>query len=396
MPSRQLAEEMTHWFLNLEPIGKDVTADSRRRRPCRLRADLLFVADTAQHAAARDARTSCAATPARRSIARARPRPLARPSPGAPTGLTRPGCGRCRRLAGVAHGLGQAALDRIGRRARRIGRGGGPRVGRGDAAAGPSAEGAGEQGLSGRVRPMASAQAGGSFASGQRRKPVPICAAEAPSISAAAMPRASAMPPVATTGTRTASTTAGSRANRPTSSACACSDRGAAMAAGLHALRHDHLGARSLRGPCLGHGGDIGEPGDALGLQALDEVGRVEAHDEEITGRPGVQQGLALRSEVERRGVTCFARDLGPHRRGRRAPPPRPRVTRGGGSGIQRLMLKPPLLPARNSAAQSLMASGRIRSAPQAPRPPARATAMESEAGQAPAIGASRMGTRRP
>jgi glutamate carboxypeptidase len=25
VPSQQLAEEMTHWFLNLEPIGKDVT-----------------------------------------------------------------------------------------------------------------------------------------------------------------------------------------------------------------------------------------------------------------------------------------------------------------------------------------------------------------------------------
>ena len=31
VPSQQLAEEMTHWFLNLEPIGKDVDADGRRR-----------------------------------------------------------------------------------------------------------------------------------------------------------------------------------------------------------------------------------------------------------------------------------------------------------------------------------------------------------------------------
>ena len=68
----------------------------------------------------------------------------------------------------------------------------------------------------------------------------------------------------------------------------------------------------------------------------------------------------------------------------------------GGGSGIQRLMLKPPLLPARTSAAQDLMAAGCIKSAPQLPRPPALATAMESEAGQAPAMGASRMGARSP
>jgi hypothetical protein len=52
-------------------------------------------------------------------------------------------------------------------------------------------------------------------------KPVPICTAEAPSSSAAATPRASAMPPVATTGTDTASTIAGRRANRPTIAASA-------------------------------------------------------------------------------------------------------------------------------------------------------------------------------
>src|SRR4051794_29407696 len=62
---------------------------------------------------------------------------------------------------------------------------------------------------------------------------------------------------------------------------------------------------------------------------------------------------------------------------------------RGGGSGIQRLIWKAPLLPARNSKAQALMAAGAIRSAPQPPRPPALATAMESEGGHAPAIGAS-------
>src|SRR5205807_7312839 len=42
------------------------------------------------------------------------------------------------------------------------------------------------------------------------------------------------------------------------------------------------------------------------------------------------------------------------------------------------------------------MAFGCITSAPHAPRPPAFATAMESDGGQAPAIGARRIGTRSP
>jgi hypothetical protein len=51
----------------------------------------------------------------------------------------------------------------------------------------------------------------------QRRNPVPTCTADAPSISAAATPRASAIPPVAITGTLlTVSATAGSSENRPT------------------------------------------------------------------------------------------------------------------------------------------------------------------------------------
>ena len=44
---------------------------------------------------------------------------------------------------------------------------------------------------------------------------MPACTALAPSSRAAAAPRASAMPPVAITGIRTASTTAGSSAIRP-------------------------------------------------------------------------------------------------------------------------------------------------------------------------------------
>lgn len=51
-----------------------------------------------------------------------------------------------------------------------------------------------------------------SSASGHRKKPVPICTAEAPSSKAAAVCRASAMPPVAITGIFTASTICGNKA----------------------------------------------------------------------------------------------------------------------------------------------------------------------------------------
>jgi hypothetical protein len=53
------------------------------------------------------------------------------------------------------------------------------------------------------------------------------------------------------------------------------------------------------------------------------------------------------------------------------------------------------LLPARVSDAQALIASGCINSAPHPPKPPALAIATASDAGQAPAIGAIKIGTRR-
>ena len=74
---------------------------------------------------------------------------------------------------------------------------------------------------SGALLERASAQAGLMPASGHRRNPVPICTALAPRVSAAATPRPSAIPPVATTGIRTASTIAGRSENSPTSSCSA-------------------------------------------------------------------------------------------------------------------------------------------------------------------------------
>ena len=63
---------------------------------------------------------------------------------------------------------------------------------------------------------IASAQAVGILASGDRRKPVPISTADAPRIKAAATPLGSPIPPDATTGTVTALLTAGSKENKPT------------------------------------------------------------------------------------------------------------------------------------------------------------------------------------
>jgi hypothetical protein len=67
---------------------------------------------------------------------------------------------------------------------------------------------------------------------------------------------------------------------------------------------------------------------------------------------------------------------------------------RGGGSGIHRFIWNAPFVCARTSAAHARIASGFISNAPQPPRPPALATAIASEAGQAPAIGAMRIGRR--
>src|ERR1044071_728862 len=65
-----------------------------------------------------------------------------------------------------------------------------------------------------------------------------------------------------------------------------------------------------------------------------------------------------------------------------------------GASPASRATSGPQLPPARRSDAQALIASGCISSAPQPPKPPALATAIASEAGQAPAIGAIKMGIR--
>src|SRR5260370_35314671 len=116
----------------------------------------------------------------------------------------------------AGHPRGQAPLDRVRGGSWGLGGGRSPGVGGSYTAPGRPLKTRLTSVSSGAVLTSASAQAGAIFASGARKKPVPICAALAPSTNAAATPRASAIPPVATTGTSTALTIAGSSAMSPT------------------------------------------------------------------------------------------------------------------------------------------------------------------------------------
>src|ERR1700677_3737716 len=69
---------------------------------------------------------------------------------------------------------------------------------------------------------------------------------------------------------------------------------------------------------------------------------------------------------------------------------------RGGGSRIHVLSWNAPPLAERNCSTHARMAGGWLTTAPIAPIPPAFATAAARVAGQAPAIGAIRIGSRRP
>jgi hypothetical protein len=68
----------------------------------------------------------------------------------------------------------------------------------------------------------------------------------------------------------------------------------------------------------------------------------------------------------------------------------------GAGSGIQMFSWKAPLLLDRTSRDQERISSGCMSRTPHEPRPPAFATAMDNEGAEAPAIGASNIGARRP
>jgi hypothetical protein len=119
---------------------------------------------------------------------------------------------------------------------------------------------------------------------------------------------------------------------------------------------------------------------------------------EEITAGDAASSASHCASKSGSQGASAAFSGTGGPKRPRKSRTARSRAASraGGGSGIQRLSCTAPLLRARNSAAQAAMASGAICSAPQPPMPPAFATAAARAGGQAPAIGACRIGTRRP
>ncbi len=207
------------------------------------------------------------------------------------------------------------------------------------------------------------------------------------------------MPPVATTGTSTASATAGTSANVPDQATLGQRRiERAAVAAGFRALRDDDVGARVARRDRFGHRRGHREPGDAARLQLGDERRREQPHDRRHGRGLRVQHRLALGAEVGRRRVAGVCRDG-------RSPAAQkiahaPLIVRGRAAAAGReptgSTAPGPRLPARNSRIQAAIASGPNIRTPAAPMPPALATAIDSDGGQAPAMGASRIGRRRP
>ena len=97
---------------------------------------------------------------------------------------------------------------------------------------------------------------------------MPTWTAVAPSVSAAATPRPSAIPPAAMIGTSRWSANRGSSAKSRRRPFGGVGVEAAAMAACLHALGDDRVGAGVLGGERLVESGGAGEPGDAVGVQA--------------------------------------------------------------------------------------------------------------------------------
>ena len=102
---------------------------------------------------------------------------------------------------------------------------------------------------------------------------VPRSTPAAPSARAATTPRPSAIPPAATTGTRTASTISGTSANVPTSGGRVVAPRGP-MTACLAALRHDDVGAELFGGAGVFDVGDHYHHAHAARMAAIDDIRR--------------------------------------------------------------------------------------------------------------------------
>ena len=209
----------------------------------------------------------------------------------------------------------------------------------------------------------ASAQAGLIFDSGHLRNLVPIWTALAPRASAAATPRASAIPPVATTGTLTASATAGTKANSPTSCRNAASGvERPPVAAGFHTLSNNHVCPRRLGRSCLSHGRDGAQTTRALAVSSASRTLR-DTVPSPLTTRPEGAAASSASHWAPKFGsgccVTRFRREPEcPHPA--RNSPPRPTCAGsrcGAGSGIQRFIWKGPCPLVRTSSAQATISS---------------------------------------
>jgi len=241
--------------------------------------------------------------------------------------------------------------------------------------------------------------AGGVPASRATRKRVPTWTPSAPSASAAATPRPSAIAPAATSGTSTRRRAEGRSAARPTSGgtsplASASVER---WAAGLGSLGHDHVRAG---------GGAAGEVLGRGGHRQQRQAGRAgQGHDRGRVAQADAEDGRAL---VDR-GLQELLRAACPARCDRVRPVAAPQVVRPrpaapagrpcAGWDAASSTLTPTgrsvSSRARRTAARS--ASTDIPFGPEEPRPPASETAATSSGVEKPpAIGASSTGWRIP
>ena len=116
---------------------------------------------------------------------------------------------------------------------------------------------------------------------------------------------------------------------------------------------------------------------------------------DDTTRGAALEEGRHCCVEIGQRDVPAAAGTSGPHdARKARTRASASASRRGGGSGNPGIDLSGPLLCAVNARTQSGMPARVVTSAPSAPMPPALATATDRPTGQAPAIGASRIGER--
>ena len=228
---------------------------------------------------------------------------------------------------------------------------------------------------------------------------MPTETALAPSVSAAATPRPSPMPPAAMIGQVDVIGEPGDQRQQSDELAFGGGlvER-AAMAARFESLRDDGIGAGGLRPPWLRPASSPWRTRRCPSLSAARRMlgGNTPMMDDTAVGASSRKvsscasksgnatfpasagtAGPQLARKARMRASTCASR-------------------RGGGSGIQTLSWNGPRLFDRNSSTQARMPAGGVTSAPIAPMLPALATAIERLAGHAPAIGASRMGNFRP